>query len=217
MKILFPGSFESGYSDAREKEVGDDKKKTQYRRNIWTSGKAYFKAEGNGQQQCGDVTLSLLFPVLLERRDNGGKNGATVDQGSVPRWVSEAVDQYVAWELFRFLSLIHHSFHRGPPNMWNIHHLAGLTSHPEVVAATKSALEQFGAGSASSPLLGGNTYYHKDLEVALAKFLNKEACLLFPSGFAASMCLFDAVLGPRDAVFSDELNHASLITGMRWQ
>ena len=95
------------------------------------------------------------------------------------------------------------------------HHLTGLTSHPEVVASAKLALEQFGAGSTSSPLLGGNSSLHRELEEELAMFLNKEACLLYPSCFAANMGLFDTILGSEDAIFSDQLNHGSLIDGIR--
>ena len=90
-----------------------------------------------------------------------------------------------------------------------------MTSHPEVVASARSALEQYGSGSASSPLLGGNSSFHRELEEKLAMFVNKEACLLYPSGFAANLGLFDTILGPEDAIFSDELNHASLIDGIR--
>ena len=95
------------------------------------------------------------------------------------------------------------------------HHLTGLTSHPEVVASAKLALEQFGAGSTSSPLLGGNSSLHRELEEELAMFLNKEACLLYSSAFAANMGLFDTILGSEDAIFSDQLNHGSLIDGIR--
>ena len=90
-----------------------------------------------------------------------------------------------------------------------------MTTHPEVVASAGLALEKFGCGSSSSPLLGGNSTYHKQLEEQLAKFVNKEACLLYPSGFAANMGLFDTILGPEDAIFSDQYNHASLIDGIR--
>ena len=83
------------------------------------------------------------------------------------------------------------------------------------MASARSALEQFGCGSASSPLLGGNSSIHTELEEKLAKFLKREACLLFPSGFAANMGLFDTILGAEDAIFSDERNHASLINGIR--
>ena len=63
---------------------------------------------------------------------------------------------------------------------------AGLTSHPEVFSSVRSALEQFGSGTSSSRLLGGTTSLHKELEEKLAKFLDKEACLLFTSGFTYS-------------------------------
>ena len=93
--------------------------------------------------------------------------------------------------------------------------LAGLTSHPEVLASAGSALEQFGSGTSSSRLLGGTTSLHKELEEKLAKFLDKEACLLFTSGFTANLGLFQTILGPGDAIFSDQYNHASLIDGIR--
>ena len=78
-----------------------------------------------------------------------------------------------------------------------------------------SALEKFGSGTSSSRLLGGSCNLHRELEEKLAKFLDKEACLLFTSGFAANVGLFQTILGPEDAIFSDQYNHASLIDGIR--
>jgi len=91
----------------------------------------------------------------------------------------------------------------------------GLSSHPEVIAAGKKALDSHGAGLSSSRFICGTMDIHIKLEKQLADFHSKEDAILYPSCFDANAGLFEALLQPEDAVFSDELNHASIIDGIR--
>jgi glycine C-acetyltransferase len=91
----------------------------------------------------------------------------------------------------------------------------GLADHPEVVAAAHAALEEWGFGLASVRFICGTQQIHKDLEDALTGFLGTEDTILYSSCFDANGGIFDVLLGPEDAVISDELNHASIIDGVR--
>ncbi len=91
----------------------------------------------------------------------------------------------------------------------------GLADHPEVIAAARSALDEWGFGMASVRFICGTQQIHKDLEKALSDFLRTDDTILFGSCFDANGGLFETLLGPDDAVISDELNHASIIDGIR--
>jgi 8-amino-7-oxononanoate synthase len=91
----------------------------------------------------------------------------------------------------------------------------GLAGSPTVRAAAAAALEVHGVGSGASRLVVGDTTAHQRLEARLAAFERSEAALLFNSGYAANVGTLQALVGPEDAVFSDALNHASLIDGCR--
>jgi glycine C-acetyltransferase len=91
----------------------------------------------------------------------------------------------------------------------------GLADHPEVIAAAHAATEEWGFGLASVRFICGTQAIHKDLEDALSAFLGTEDTILFSSCFDANGGLFEVLLGPDDAVISDELNHASIIDGVR--
>ncbi len=91
----------------------------------------------------------------------------------------------------------------------------GLANHPALVAAAKEALDTHGFGMASVRFICGTQDIHKELEAALTKFLGTEDTILYPSAFDANGGLFETVLGAEDAVISDELNHASIIDGIR--
>ncbi|KAM6913637.1 2-amino-3-ketobutyrate coenzyme A ligase, mitochondrial [Lycodopsis pacificus] len=91
----------------------------------------------------------------------------------------------------------------------------GLSSHPEVVQAGIDALKTHGAGLSSVRFICGTQDLHKDLEQKLAEFHEREDCILYASCFDANAGLFEVLLGPDDAVLSDELNHASIIDGIR--
>ena len=91
----------------------------------------------------------------------------------------------------------------------------GLADHPEVVQAAHDALDRWGFGMASVRFICGTQELHKDLELALTEFLGTEDTILYPSCFDANGGLFEVLLGAEDAVISDELNHASIIDGIR--
>ena len=91
----------------------------------------------------------------------------------------------------------------------------GLADHPALIAAAKEALDTHGFGMASVRFICGTQDIHKDLEGSLTKFLGTEETILYPSAFDANGGLFETVLGAEDAVISDELNHASIIDGVR--
>ncbi len=91
----------------------------------------------------------------------------------------------------------------------------GLANHPEIIAAAKEALDRWGFGLASVRFICGTQQLHKDLEARTSEFLGTEDTILYPSCFDANGGLFETLLGPEDAVISDELNHASIIDGIR--
>jgi len=91
----------------------------------------------------------------------------------------------------------------------------GLSSHPEVVEAAIAALRSHGSGVSSVRFICGTQDIHTDLEHKIAKFHGREDAILYASCFDANAGLFEQILGPEDAVFSDELNHASIIDGIR--
>ena len=91
----------------------------------------------------------------------------------------------------------------------------GLADHPALLAAAKEALDTHGFGMASVRFICGTQDIHKELEGALTKFLGTEDTILYPSCFDANGGLFETLLSDKDAVISDELNHASIIDGIR--
>jgi glycine C-acetyltransferase len=91
----------------------------------------------------------------------------------------------------------------------------GFADHPDVVAAARSALDEWGFGMASVRFICGTQTQHTRLEQRLSEFLGTEATILFSSCFDANGGLFEVLLDERDAVISDELNHASIIDGIR--
>jgi glycine C-acetyltransferase len=91
----------------------------------------------------------------------------------------------------------------------------GLANHPEVMAAASQSLEQWGFGAASVRFICGTQGIHKTLEQRVSGFLSTEDTILYAACFDANAGLFETILGPEDAVVSDELNHASIIDGIR--
>jgi len=92
----------------------------------------------------------------------------------------------------------------------------GLSSHPEVRAAASAAAAEYGSGPRSSALVCGHTEFHQQLAAALARLKGTESALLFPTGFAANLAVLGTLaVGPSCAIFSDELNHASIVDGAR--
>jgi 8-amino-7-oxononanoate synthase len=91
----------------------------------------------------------------------------------------------------------------------------GLARDARVIAAARAALEEFGAGGRAARLLRGGSPFDERAETAVAEWLGAEAALLFPSGYQANLGLIGALAGRGDALFSDRLNHASLIDAAR--
>jgi 8-amino-7-oxononanoate synthase len=91
----------------------------------------------------------------------------------------------------------------------------GLAGDERVVAAAQSALDEFGWGAGASPLVTGWRTLHQELADELARFERTEAVALFSSGYAANVGTIRALVGPEDVIYSDCLNHASLIDGAR--
>ncbi|MCP8969076.1 glycine C-acetyltransferase [Ectobacillus ponti] len=91
----------------------------------------------------------------------------------------------------------------------------GLTSHPRLTKAALEAVEAYGAGTGSVRTIAGTFTMHDELERKLAVFKHTEAALVFQSGFTTNQGVLSAILSPEDVVISDELNHASIIDGIR--
>lgn len=91
----------------------------------------------------------------------------------------------------------------------------GLSSHPEIIAAAHQALDTHGYGLSSVRFICGTQDIHKNLEREIAKFLGTEDAILYTSCFDANGGLFECLLGEKDAIISDALNHASIIDGVR--
>ena len=91
----------------------------------------------------------------------------------------------------------------------------GLADHPQVIDAARTALERWGFGMASVRFICGTQQLHKDLESAVSRFLGTDDTILYSSCFDANGGLFETLLGEQDAIISDELNHASIIDGIR--
>lgn len=91
----------------------------------------------------------------------------------------------------------------------------GLSNHPKILDAAKQSFEQYGFGLSSVRFICGTQNIHHELETKISDFLKTDATILYSSCFDANGGLFETLLGPEDAIISDELNHASIIDGIR--
>ena len=103
---------------------------------------------------------------------------------------------------------------KGVVNMCANNYL-GLSNNPELIAAAKESYDKWGFGLSSVRFICGTQQIHKDLEKSISTFLGTDDTILYTSCFDANGGLFETLLGPEDAVISDELNHASIIDGVR--
>jgi glycine C-acetyltransferase len=91
----------------------------------------------------------------------------------------------------------------------------GLANHPRIRAAAQAAIDAYGVGPGAVRTIAGTTALHVELEERLAAFKHADACITFQSGFSANLATIPALVGPGDVIFSDELNHASIIDACR--
>lgn len=105
----------------------------------------------------------------------------------------------------------------GHPHLLNLcaNNYLGLANHPDVIAAAVAALHRWGYGTASVRFICGTQQIHQELEAAVSRFLHTHATILYSSCFDANGGLFETLLDSQDAIISDELNHASIIDGIR--
>ena len=141
--------------------------------------------------------------------------------GLVDRWAAESLSSLEQAHLRRFLEPLESP--QGPHVTvggrsfvnFSSNDYLGLANDREVIEAGREALARHGMGAGASRLIVGDSLAHASLEKALARFLGTEAALLFNSGYAAIVGVISSLFGPGDVIFSDALNHASLIDGCR--
>ncbi len=136
-------------------------------------------------------------------------------------WISEEIADLRAAGLFTQIRTI-----ESPQGAWLVvdgqrvlnfcsNNYLGLANHPHLVEAAKAALEKYGVGPAAVRTIAGTMDLHLELESRLASFKGVEAALTFQSGFNANLATIPALVGKVDVIYSDELNHASIIDGAR--
>ncbi len=144
----------------------------------------------------------------------------TVDSAKLD-WISQELEQLKAQGLYNNIRTI-----GSPQGAWLIvdgkrvlnfcsNNYLGLANHPRLLAAAKDAIDQYGIGPAAVRSIAGTMTLHTELERRLAEFKGVEAALTFQSGFNANLATIPALVGKGDVIFSDRLNHASIIDGAR--
>lgn len=137
------------------------------------------------------------------------------------RWLEASLSELADRDLLRELrpvradSAVHVEMEGRDLTLFSSNDYLGLSAHPELRAAMADAARHRGSGPRGSPLICGYTESHRELERDLARLKGTEAGLLFPTGFAANLAVLSAFGDEDTVVFSDELNHASIIDGCR--
>nr|XP_040046925.1 2-amino-3-ketobutyrate coenzyme A ligase, mitochondrial [Gasterosteus aculeatus aculeatus] len=168
----------------------------------------------------GKVARRLVKPARGALRAPARRYSAVAEARALLRGELEAIRSAGTWKAERVITSkqgprINVDGSRGGILNFCANNYLGLSSHPEVVQAGIDALKTHGAGLSSVRFICGTQDLHKDLEQKLAEFHEREDCILYASCFDANAGLFEVLLGPDDAVLSDELNHASIIDGIR--
>ena len=136
-------------------------------------------------------------------------------------WLSEELDRLREQELYRTMTVLEGpqttvvEAAGRPQRLFSSNNYLDLANDPEVKAAARGALEQYGVGAGGSRLTTGTGSLHVRLEEELARFKSREAALVFNTGYMANVGIISALMGPGDVIFSDQLNHASIIDGCR--
>jgi len=161
-------------------------------------------AIGAGDDPGSDLDYNRIFAAAIDRLHAEGRYRVFID---------------ILRNKGAFPSARCFAGHNGPKpiTVWCSNDYLGMGQHPKVVAAMEEALHDAGAGSGGTRNIGGNTHYHVDLEAELADLHGKEAALLFTSGYISNEATLSTLgkLLPGCIIFSDELNHASMIAGIR--
>jgi 8-amino-7-oxononanoate synthase len=141
-------------------------------------------------------------PVLLQKVRNFKTAAQLREMGIYPyfRTISSAQDTEVIIEGKKVLMLGSNSY-------------LGLTNHPKIKVAAQAAVEKYGTGCAGSRFLNGSLDIHLELEQELAKLVNKEAVLLYSTGFQVNLGVISALVGKGEYVIGDKANHASIVEG----
>jgi glycine C-acetyltransferase len=108
---------------------------------------------------------------------------------------------------------LHHKEIKNLLNFASYNYL-GMSYRPEVIRAAQEALEKYGLGASGSPILSGTLDLHEEFAKQLARFKNKEAVLLFPTGYSANLGVIAGLMRPGDMVFADQFAHASIVDGI---
>src|SRR3990167_4354823 len=117
------------------------------------------------------------------------------------RFVASASDRYIILDGKKVLNFCSNNY-------------LGLANDRRLEKAAISAIKKFGIGSGASRLVSGSTVLHRALEEKLARFKKQEAALVYTSGYSANLGIISSIVGRGDIVFSDRLNHASIIDGI---
>ncbi|MGB8214309.1 MAG: glycine C-acetyltransferase [Anaerolineales bacterium] len=140
---------------------------------------------------------------------------------STTDWIAQELDGLKSQGLYNYIRTI-----GSPQGAWLVvdgkkvlnfcsNNYLGLANHPQIVAAAKKAADEMGVGPAAVRTIAGTTSLHLELEKRLAAFKGVEAAITFQSGFTANLATIPALVGKEDVIFSDRLNHASIIDGCR--